>query len=72
VFQHVGGDAVGFEGKSVVLHSVRLIFLGCDGSTSYPSCAMTRSSIELSIKIFLVALIVVFIWTVFQVIGMLF
>ncbi len=33
---------------------------------------MTRSSIEVSIKIFLVALIVVFIWTVVQVAGMFF
>ena len=33
---------------------------------------MTRSSIELSIKIFLVALIVVFLWTLYRVGGMLF
>lgn len=31
---------------------------------------MTRASIELSIKIFLVALIATFVWTVAQVLGM--
>jgi hypothetical protein len=31
---------------------------------------MTRSSIELSIKIFLLALIVTFVWTVVKVMGM--
>ena len=33
---------------------------------------MTKSSIELSCKVFVVALILTFIWTVFQVLGMLF
>ena len=31
---------------------------------------MTRSSIEVSIKIFLLALIVTFVWTVVKVLGM--
>lgn len=41
---------------------------------AYPvdtSPRMTRPSIEVSVKIFLVALILTFVWTVFQVFGML-
>ncbi len=44
--------------------------LGGAGKTGYPDCVMTRSSSELSIKVFLLCLIVVFIYTVVRVIGM--
>lgn len=44
--------------------------LGWAGKTGYSDRVMTRSSIEVSIKIFLLCLIVVFIYTVAKVIGM--
>jgi hypothetical protein len=45
-------------------------FLAKSGFQGYLRPAMTRASIELSIKIFLVALIATFVWTVAQVLGM--
>jgi hypothetical protein len=42
---------------------------GPDSAATSPR--MTRQSIEFSVKIFLVALILTFVWTVFQVFGML-
>ncbi len=41
------------------------------GDPVITSPRMTRQSIETSVKIFLVALILAFVWTVFQVFGML-
>ena len=34
-------------------------------------CSMTRPAIELSIKIFMVMLVVTFVWTVMRVLGLL-
>lgn len=56
--------------------SLRAFMVGCGfllafcGWRGYFRGEMTRSSIELSIKVFLCALIVTFIWTVVKVIGM--
>jgi hypothetical protein len=46
------------------------IVLGWTGKNRYFGGAMTRSSIELSIKIFLFCLVAVFIYTVVKVVGM--
>jgi hypothetical protein len=46
------------------------IVLGWAGKNRYFEAVMTRSSIELSIKVFLVCLIAVFIFTVVKVLGM--
>jgi hypothetical protein len=46
------------------------IVLGWAGKKRYFGAVMTRFSIELSIKVFLVCLIAVFIFTVVRVLGM--
>jgi hypothetical protein len=47
------------------------IFLGEICKPNYNARAMTRTSIEAAAKIFIVALIVVFIWTVIKVMAQL-
>jgi hypothetical protein len=51
-------------------HAWMGIVLGGWGKNRYFGGDMTRSSIELSIKIFLLCLVAVFIYTVTKVIGM--
>lgn len=58
---------VRFSGKGFTRSGISL---GAGRRSDYKPGAMTRAAIEVCIKIFIVALIVVFGWTVMRVLGM--
>jgi hypothetical protein len=69
-FQHGSGRAEAREDKVAAFHDTRWIVLGGEIRNRYVVSDMTRSSIELAIKIFLFCLVAVFIYTVMKVLEM--